>query len=70
VHRVQRFDVGAPARRLAVVERTSWTETASGIRVRICCECADLPLSALERAATVELQAAVPGGRFDPQDTP
>ena len=36
----------------------------------ICCESADLPLSALERAATVELQAAVPGGRFDPQDTP
>ena len=36
----------------------------------ICCECVDLPLDALERAATVALQAAVPGGRFDPQDTP
>lgn len=30
----------------------------------ICPECADLPLAALERAATVALEAAVPGGHF------
>lgn len=35
----------------------------------ICCECADLPLPALERAATTALQTAVPGGRFEPLDT-
>lgn len=35
----------------------------------ICRECADLPLEALERAATTALQAAVPGGRFEPMET-
>lgn len=35
----------------------------------ICCECADLPLAALERAATKALQTAVPGGRLAPLDT-
>ena len=30
----------------------------------ICCECADLPLQALERAATAALREAVPNGRF------
>jgi len=34
----------------------------------ICIECADLPLAALERAATTALQAAVPGGRFAPME--
>lgn len=32
----------------------------------ICCECADLPLAALEKACTVALQTAVPGGKFEP----
>jgi hypothetical protein len=32
----------------------------------VCCECANLPLEALERASTVALQTAVPGGRFEP----
>ncbi|MET4036507.1 hypothetical protein ABIB94_008104 [Bradyrhizobium sp. JR7.2] len=35
----------------------------------VCCECSGLPLAALERAATVALQTAVPGGRFEPLDT-
>jgi hypothetical protein len=35
----------------------------------ICCECVDLPLQALERAATTALQTAVPGGRLEPMDT-
>ncbi|MET4277157.1 MULTISPECIES: hypothetical protein [unclassified Bradyrhizobium] len=34
----------------------------------ICTECADLPLPALERAATVALRTAVPGGRLAPLD--
>ena len=34
----------------------------------ICCECADLPLAALEAAATTALQTAVPGGRLAPLD--
>jgi hypothetical protein len=45
----------------AVVKPTSASACA------ICRECADLPLEALERAATTALQAAVPGGRFEPQ---
>jgi hypothetical protein len=36
----------------------------------ICCECGDLPLPALERAATAALQTAVPGGRLAPLDDP
>lgn len=32
----------------------------------VCIECCDLPLPALERAATVALQTAVPGGRLEP----
>jgi hypothetical protein len=32
----------------------------------ICTACAELPLPALEQAATVALQAAVPGGRLAP----
>jgi hypothetical protein len=36
----------------------------------VCVECADLPLAALERAATTALQAAVPGGRLEPLDAP
>ena len=35
----------------------------------ICIECYALPLAALERAATVALQTAVPGGRLAPLDT-
>jgi hypothetical protein len=34
----------------------------------VCRECAELPLPALERAATTALQAAVPGGRLEPLD--
>src|SRR6478735_3754357 len=34
----------------------------------ICCECYDLPLQALERAATVALQTAVPNGRLAPME--
>ena len=34
----------------------------------VCVECADLPLQTLERAATVALQTAVPGGRLAPLD--
>jgi hypothetical protein len=30
----------------------------------ICCECADLPLAALEAAATTALREAVPNGKF------
>jgi hypothetical protein len=32
----------------------------------VCIECADLPLAALERAATAALQSVVPDGRFAP----
>ena len=35
----------------------------------VCIECVDLPMQALERACTVALQTAVPGGRFEPMDT-
>jgi hypothetical protein len=34
----------------------------------ICVECAEIPLPALERAATTALQTAVPGGRLAPMD--
>ncbi|UGY28180.1 hypothetical protein HU675_0016245 [Bradyrhizobium septentrionale] len=34
----------------------------------VCIECADLPLQALEQAATTALQTAVPGGRLAPMD--
>ncbi len=34
----------------------------------VCLKCAELPLSELEQAATVALQAAVPGGRFEPPE--
>ena len=32
----------------------------------VCRACADLPVNELERAATVELRQAVPGGEFEP----
>jgi hypothetical protein len=32
----------------------------------ICRDCVDLPLEAIERAATTALQEALPGGRFKP----
>lgn len=35
----------------------------------VCIECVDLPMQALERAATVALQTAVPDGKFEPMDT-
>ena len=47
----------------AVIKPTSASACA------ICRECAGLPLEALERAATTALQAAVPGGRFEPLET-
>jgi hypothetical protein len=34
----------------------------------ICTACAELPLPALEQAASNALQAAVPGGRFEPYE--
>jgi hypothetical protein len=46
----------------AVIKPTSASACA------ICRECADLPLETLGRAATTALQAAAPGGRFEPME--
>jgi hypothetical protein len=53
---------------LLATPATAKPTTASACGV--CRECAELPLPALERAATTALQAAVPGGRLAPLDAP
>jgi hypothetical protein len=55
---------------LLLLSTPSVAKPTSASVCAVCRECADLPLEALERAATTALQAAVPGGRFEPhQDT-
>jgi hypothetical protein len=47
------------------------TKPTSAGTAAICCECwtSDLPANALDRACTSALQAAVPNGRFEAQET-
>jgi len=62
---VNRRDVGAVLMGTPAVIKANAVGTCG-----ICRECweADLPLDALERAATAALQLAVPNGRLEPMD--